>query len=265
MVGIKRRESKIGGRRNAGVLAVALVLAAALVVLSVAGAVAESALSAPDAPLVLAAGDHVALAWTLPPDARARDVILLRAEKDDSRFEELARLPASELRYTDRDVKPGRTYQYVLRLVRGSASSELSPYAEVSVGGTDRVVFLGGSTERAWFEVVRFVGGTRVSARFVHKPGQAIGDLAYVPALEATLDFRLGHRLETLTLDVAPAQDVTRAPLSRADGKAMTDAAGRPVELTFRHAGPRREIVTALVRGRDGATRVLAEGEGYGG
>lgn len=215
----------------------------------------------PDAPLALAAGESVNLAWSLPPTPKPDTVVIYRSSVGGAKFDELARVDASKLTYVDDKVSLGQTYQYRIQIVRGAQSSAMSLPADVRVGGTARITFLGGSTDRALFEVVMFRRGRRVSARFVHKPGDQVGDLAYVKDLDSIEDFRLGPTLDGIVLDVAESRETVSDELKQPDGRNLTDMAGRPIKVEFEFPGAVQEVAIATLKNADGTIFQLKEGE----
>lgn len=223
----------------------------------------QQTLPRPDAPLALAGGESVSLAWGLPPSPKPDTVVIYRGTGDGAQFIEVARLPASTLRFTDNEVNLGRSYHYRVQTVRGNQVSELSEPAEVLVGGGAKVTFIGGSLDRALFEVVMFRRGSRVTAQFVHKPGDAIGDLAWVAELEGVEDFRLGPKLQALAISVAESRENVSRPLLDAGGKPLTDIAGRSVPVEFRLPGATHEIIIATLHDAQGKPFQLKEGESY--
>lgn len=217
-------------------------------------------LAAPSAPLLMASGESVQIAWTLPPGPKVDTVIVFRGH-EGGKYVEAARAPASDLSLTDDGVRLGRTYQYRLRMARGAAQSGFSEEATVTVGGTSRIVFHGGSPGRAVFEVVVFRDGERVSRRFVHGPGEAIGDLAFVPGFDDVIDFRLGPTVVDMELGRAAVAQTQREVLKDAGGNPVTGPDGEPIELDFHIPGGEREVLIATVQDDDGGTFELREGE----
>lgn len=215
----------------------------------------------PPAPLALPDGESVQLAWSLPPAPRADTVVIYRSTRRGAQFDEVARLPAADMRYVDKGVVLGQTYQYRVQTVRGVNASPLSEAAEVLVGGGSRIIFLGGSLERGLFEVVAFRRGRRVSARFVHKPGDPMGDLAYMADVDAVEDFRLGPRLVKLRIGHAESRKSGSEVLKNASGEAVKDLSGREVTLDFDFPGAAREVVIATIALADGREVELKEGE----
>jgi hypothetical protein len=222
--------------------------------------VGQAAMPKPDAPYALASGDSVRLAFTLPREPRPQRVHVLRAAKDGPAFTVVADLDAAALAWTDKDVRAGQTYLYVIRTLRGAATSEPSDPAEVTVGGTARLTLVGGSLERALFEVTIYRGGKRHTARFVHKPGEAIGDLAWVPELNSAADFRLGPTLVGLSLGESDAIETSRLALKNAAGEPITDLGGQPIELDFAIPTGSHEVLRAAIRTKGGNEVTLQEG-----
>ncbi|MCB9931955.1 MAG: fibronectin type III domain-containing protein [Planctomycetes bacterium] len=223
----------------------------------------EAELPKPDAPLAMAAGESVSLAWSLPAKPKPELVVIYRGTKDGAQFVEVGRVAADVLRFTDKEVSLGRSYQYRVQTVKGARVSALSEPAEVLVGGSARITFLGGSLERALFEVVMFRRGRRITAQFVHKPGDAIGDLAWVSELDSVEDFRLGPKLQALAIGIAEARESVSQPLIGADGQPVTDIAGRTVQVEFRLPGATHEIMIATLLNGEGQPVQIKEGESF--
>jgi len=224
---------------------------------------AQSELRAPDAPLCLAAGQGVRLGWSLPAGPKPSLVVIYRAEKESAAFVELARVDATALSYVDGDVQLGRTYQYRLATLRGSANSSMSNAAEVLVGGTARLLLRGGSLDKAVFEVTVFRAGRKLTSTFIHAPGEKVGDLVHVPDLQRIEDFRLGATLRELTLARAISETVSPEALADAEGKPMFDFGGKPIKLDFRFPGTEREVLTAALALADGRIISLVEGAAF--
>lgn len=246
---------------KAGKLIVACLLAGVAALLGWATPRAQEALPAMPAPLALPAGGAVNLAWTLPRGTRLDAVLVLRALKPDGAFEEAARVPVTRISWQDTEAALGATYLYRLQGVAGSTLTQPSPAVEVTVGGSARLLLRGGTTSRAVFEITLFRGGRRLSATFVHGPGDAIGDLLHVPEAGAIVDFRLGPRLGALSLGRRAGVETARETLLDAAGQPLTDPAGKPIEGTFRLPGTERELLLATVLLPDGTPRELAEGQ----
>lgn len=217
----------------------------------------------PGAPLALASGESASLAWSLPPAPKVDVVVIYRSGKEGAGLSEVARVNAGDLRWTDKDVALGRTYEYRIQILKGAKSSGISGHAEVTIGGSARITFVGGSVDRALFEVMMFRRGRRVSARFVHKPGDAIGDLAYVPDLDSVEDFRLGPTLVKLDIGVAETRETSNDTLLDAKGQPMKDLAGRDVRIDFTYPGATNEIVIATILDAQDRPMKLKEGESY--
>lgn len=215
----------------------------------------------PNAPLALATGDSVSLAFSLPATPRPHRIQVLRSTKEGTTFSIAADLDASVLAWVDKDVTAGKTYVYAIRTQRGPEKSEISQSIEVTVGGSARVTLLGGSLDRALFEVVLYKGGKKVSARFVHKAGEKIGDLAWVDELDGVADFRLGPTLVRMSLTSSEALETQREALKTADGSALTDLAGRPLELDFKLPTGNHEVVQVTLLDAKGQPASLREGE----
>lgn len=223
----------------------------------------DADLPTPEAPLVLAGGESVNLAWSLPPKPKPDTVIIYRTLFGGANFVEVARVGASELRYVDDKVTLGKTYQYRIQIARGANTSAMSEASEITVGGTSRITFLGGANDRALFEIVMFRRGRRISAQFVTKPGDAVGDLAYVEDLDTIEDFRLGPSLQEITLGVAESRENVTNTLIGPDGEMITDLAGRPVKVEFEFPGATHEVAIATLKLADGKTMQLKEGETF--
>lgn len=221
----------------------------------------EATLPRPAAPYAVAAGDTVKVAFRLPPIPPPRKVQVLRAAQEASSFAIVAELDAQALQWVDEEVRAGGTYVYAIRTMRGQVLSEISPTVEVVVGGHSRVTLIGGSLERALFEVVMFRSGRRLTQRFVHKPGEAIGDLAWVDELDSVADFRRGLRLAGLALRESVSAENQRSDLRAADGSALADLAGEPLELDFLVPGRSRETLVAAIIDGEGRETPVAEGE----
>jgi hypothetical protein len=236
-------------------------LSAALVMAQRETVLSQQELPRPPAPLVLATGDSVSLAFKLPASPRPQRVQVLRAVKDAGGFIEVANLDASQLSWVDTDVQPGTVYWYTIRTSRGGAQSEPSPRAEAAIAGGSRVTLIGGSTERALFEVVVYRGGRRLAAQFVHKAGDVIGGFAWVEELGRVEDFRLGPRLTSLELAQSDAHQAQREVLTAPGGSPLTDLAGRRIELEFRVPAGRQEVLQATLQDSQGRGQQLTEGE----
>jgi hypothetical protein len=113
------------------------------------------------------------------------------------------------------------------------------------------------------FEVVMFKRGRRITAQFVQKPGDQIGDLAYVDDLQSVEDFRLGPTLLKLETGVAESSDDDTLPLVDADGQPLKDLAGRDVKADFQFPGATREIMIATIQDGQSEPVRLKEGESY--
>jgi hypothetical protein len=217
----------------------------------------------PSPPLALATGQSVELAWSLPPQARVDTVVIYRSGRDGAGLAEVARISAAELRWRDGDVTLGQVYEYRLQTVRGAVTSAISEPTALTVGGSARVTFVGGSVDRALFEVTMFRRGRRVSAQFVHKPGDRIGDLAYVQDLDSVEDFRLGPTLLKLDIAVSDAKETVNETLVDAAGQPMHGLGGRGLELEFTYPGATHEIVIATIQDAQGRPRQLKAGEAF--
>lgn len=215
----------------------------------------------PPAPYALAAGDGVSLAFRLPANPRPHAIQVLRSTRQASTFAIVAELDAAVLTWVDSDVQAGQTYLYAVRTVRDGATSDISETVEVLVGGGARVTLLGGSLERALFEIVIYRQGKRLSARFVHKEGEKIGDLAWVDEIDAVADFRLGPTLARISLARSESLETQREALKAADGSPMTDLAGRPIELEFKVPTHNQEVIQVRLLDAQGRPVSLREGE----
>lgn len=241
-----------------------LTLCLAALVLAGANSDAQTAeLPTPKPPIALPGGESVALAWSLPPAVKPETVIVYRSGKDGAGLAEVARVPANDLRWTDSEVTLGQTYEYRVQTLKGAKNSGISEHVTVTVGGSAKITFLGGSTGRALFEVMMFRRGRRISAMFVHKPGDKIGDLAYVADLDSVEDFRLGPTLVELEISVAEARETTGEKLVDSKGQPMRDLAGREVQIDFTYPGATKEIVVASITDAAGRPQVLKEGETF--
>jgi hypothetical protein len=246
-----------------------VVILACLAVIAVASAIglqtlAQAAeLPKPEAPLALASGESVNLAWSLPPKPKPELVVIFRSTADISTMVEVGRAPASDLRFTDSKVTLGVTYQYRIKLLKGAKESPLSEAVEVLVGGNARITFLGGSLDRALFEVTMFRRGQRISSQFVQKIGDQVGDLAYVAGLDYVEDFRLGPKLTALVIGVAESQETIGQPLLGPDGQPQKNLGGRDVQIEFKFPGATHEIMIATLTDKAGKTIQIKEGESY--
>lgn len=225
------------------------------------GLAQQAGLGRPAAPMAVVSGESVQLAFRLPPGPKPAQILVFRAAKEDSQFTRMAELEGSALSYTDTDARLGRTYLYQIQLIRGADRSQASPATEIRVGGSARVVFLGGSTERALFEVIIYRRGKRISAQFVHKPGDVIGDLQYVPELETIEDFRLGPKLVKIDLTRAVTASRSRESVRDAGGTELVDSAGKPVVLEFEFPGAEQEVAQATILDNEKRPRAVREGE----
>ncbi|MBZ0136149.1 MAG: fibronectin type III domain-containing protein [Planctomycetes bacterium] len=217
----------------------------------------------PDAPLALAGGETVSLAWSLPPAPKVDMVVIYRSGKEAAGLSEVARVNGSDLQWTDKDVALGRTYEYRIQTLKGAKNSGISGHVEVTVGDSARITFIGGSVDRALFEVMMFRRGRRVSSRFIHKPGDPIGDLSYVPDLDTIEDFRLGPRLLKLDIGVAETRETSSETLGDASGQTMKDLGGREVRIDFTYPGATNEVMIATILDAQDRPVKLKEGESY--
>lgn len=232
-----------------------------LALLAVAGpGRAQQALNPPTGILSLASGGSVHLAWQLPGSPRPHGVIIYRANKAVGVFALRAQVKANVLTLVDSEVTLGETYLYRLASYRGQKLSDYSPVIEVAVGGNSRIAFLGGTRQRAVFEVTLYAEGRRFAETFVQAVDEPVGDLRYVESLSRTLDFRLGPLLIGLSLGYSEGDAVLREKILDREGRALKDAGGRDVELEFRVPAERREILTATLKLADGSEYQLAEG-----
>src|SRR5688572_11719608 len=78
----------------------------------------QAELPQPDAPLALASGESVSLAWSLPPKPKPELVVIFRSTRDVSTLVEVGRAPASDLRFTDSKVALGETYLYRIQTLK---------------------------------------------------------------------------------------------------------------------------------------------------
>jgi hypothetical protein len=221
----------------------------------------QSDLPKPNAPLVLSDGTAVQLAWSLPEKPKVELVVVFRAAADGTNLVEVGRAPASDLRFSDKGVSLGVTYQYRVQLLKGASQSPLSEAATVRVGGSAKITFLGGSLDRALLEVTMFRRGQRISAQFVQKIGDQVGDLAYVDSLASVEDFRLGPKLTALRIGVAESRENISQALIGPDGQPQKGLAGRDIQVEFRFPGATHEIMIATLTGKDGKPIEVKEGE----
>lgn len=245
------------------ILTLAVVLIGAIGALTLESNAQSVELPQPDAPLVMAGGDGVQLAWSLPVKPKADRVIIFRSLVGGANFDEVARVDASKLQYLDDTAALGQTYQYRIQIARGAQTSAMSLPGVITVGDSARISFLGGSTDRALFEVVMFRRGRRISAQFVHKLGDQIGDLAYVPELDSVEDFRLGPKLTKIALDTAETRETVSEELKGPDGEVMKDLAGRPIKVEYEFPGATHEVAIATLQHAKGNFFQLKEGETY--
>ena len=243
-------------------LAVVVAMLAALVAVNTGDAQAPPS---PAAPLVLAQGQSVMIAWRLPAQPRPVTIVLYRRTVGGT-LGRIGEFPAAQLSYIDKDVAEGASYEYaVAAAYRKGPVSAISAISPVSIAGGAKITLVGGSITQAVFEVTIFDQGRKVTAQFVNTPGQPIGDLHYVASAGKTLDFRLGSKL--LSLDVAEISGVrpTREPLLDATGKPMLDLAGQPLSIELKLPGETREVLTAQIITGDGRTIMLNEGDSIDG
>ena len=224
---------------------------------------AQAALSKPGAPLAVVAGNSVQLSWRLPASPRPLNVILYRGDAGGP-LSRLATLEAERRSFTDNAVSVGQAYDYAIALdQRGLPLSAMSPSVRVSIGAMDRVVFRGGSISRAVFDVAVFSEGRKIVESFVAAPGEVVGDLRRIDGVEKPLDFRLGCKVIALRLEIAPGRSNERQPILDSAGQALTDLAGRPLELTLPAKGESRERLVAELEAAGGRRVTLQEGEGF--
>ena len=249
--------------RNAAILAMLLLIALACVLMEVAGPNAAQESPAPSAPLALAAGAAVNLAWQLPASPRPISVVVFR-RTPGAQYTEIATVDAESLGYADAGVSQGLIYEYAIALrQRGMPRSAISDPTSVRVGASDSVTFRGGSITRAIFDVALFVQGRKYTETFVHAAGEVIGDLRRVQGVADPLDFRVGCKLELLRLETAPGKNIARDVIQDARGKPILDLAEKPVSLKFPVSGETRERLVAELTTAGGRTVTLAEGEGF--
>jgi hypothetical protein len=220
-----------------------------------------SELPQPAAPLLLADGQSVSIAWSLPPKPKPEIAVIYRAAADGTNMIEAGRAPASDLRFTDKDVALGVTYQYRIKLMKGTKESAFSEAASVRVGGSAKITFVGGSLDRALFEVTMFRRGQRVSSTFVQRVGDQVGDLAYVASLASVEDFRLGPKLTKLEIGVGESSETANQTLLGPDGQPIKGPGGREVKVEFKFPGATHEIMIATLASKDGKTFQMKEGE----
>ncbi|CAG0956589.1 hypothetical protein PLCT2_00505 [Planctomycetaceae bacterium] len=224
---------------------------------------AQAALDKPAAPLAAVSGNAVQLSWRLPALPRPLNVIIYRGDAGGP-LARVATLEAERRSYTDSGVSVGQAYDYAIALdLRGLPLSSMSDSVRVSVGAVDRVVFRGGSISRAVFEVAAFSEGRKIVESFVAAPGELVGDLRRIDGIDKPLDFRLGCKVIALRLEIAPGKSKERQPILDNAGRALTDLAGRPIELTLPAKSEERERLVAELEVSDGRRITLQEGEGF--
>ncbi len=250
-----------------GLWGISAVVIAALTaaLLAVSTPLAQTPPPAPSAPLLLVRGGAVVVAWRLPPQPRPVTIVLYRREVGGT-LARVGEYPAEQLTVVDKEVRQGKSYEYALAAAyRKGPVSVISHTAAVSVGGGSRVTLVGGSLTRAVFEVTLFEEGRKLTAQFVHGPGEAIGDMSYVTELGRSVDFRLGARLSALEVADVSGVRPSRESVGDIADKMMTDLAGRKLELDFKFPGETREVLRAQVQTKDGKTVTLAQGDSLDG
>jgi hypothetical protein len=235
----------------------------ALAVFSVSAPSAQGSSSRPHAPLAIANGNSVTLSWRLSVSPRPLNVVIYRGEVGGP-LSRIATVEAERRSFTDGNVSAGQSYDYALAHdQRGLPLSAMSVPVSVSVGVTDRIVFRGGSISRGVFDVTVFAENRRFVETFVAASGEAVGDLRRVGGIEKALDFRLGCKVMALRLEIAPGRSNERQPILDSAGRALTDLAGRSLELTLPAKSETRERLVAEVEAADGRRVTLHEGEGF--
>ncbi|MCF6227590.1 MAG: hypothetical protein L3J82_02845 [Planctomycetes bacterium] len=215
----------------------------------------------PSAPIVSAEGSEVTLAWSLPFGIRIETVDVMRAPLSMKKFVVLKSLDATEMSFTDSSVELGKSYYYQLRMNTSTGQALLSESATILVGGRATIRLVGGSLDRALFEVTLYRNGQRVTEKFLHSTGDEVGDLRYPKSLDTVMDFRLGPRLMKLELTKGRSSEVIRTPLKDASGEVLKGPSGKEIPLEFTVPGSEREVLKATVKTVDGALHELVEGE----
>ena len=215
----------------------------------------------PSAPIVSAEGSEVTLAWALPSGLRIESVDIMRAPLSMKKFVVLKNLDATEMSFTDSSVELGKSYYYQLRMNTSAGQALLSESATILVGGRATIRLVGGSLDRALFEVTLYRNGQRITEQFLHSTGDEVGDLRYPKLLNTVMDFRLGPRLMKLELTKGRSSEVIRTPLKDVSGKVLTGTSGKEIPLEFMVPGSEHEILKATVKTVDGALHELVEGE----
>ncbi|MBP9891771.1 MAG: fibronectin type III domain-containing protein [Planctomycetes bacterium] len=240
-----------------------LIGALALALFSVSAPSAQSSSGKPHAPLVIANGNSVTLSWRLPVSPRPLNVVIYRGEVGGP-LSRIGTVEAERRSFTDSNVSAGQSYDYaVAHDQRGLPLSAMSAPVSVSVGVTDRIVFRGGSISRGVFDVTVYAENRKFVETFVAAPGEAVGDLRRVGGIEKALDFRLGCKVMALRLEIAPGKSKERQPIQDSAGRALTDLAGRPIELTLPAKSEERERLVAELEVSGGRRITLQEGEGF--
>jgi hypothetical protein len=244
-------------------LVLLLAFGAALALIGVKVPHAQTSQQKPAAPVAVVYGNAVQLSWRLPAGPRSLNVVIYRGDASSS-MARVATLEAERRSYTDTSVRVGQSYDYAIALdQRGLPLSAMSDSVRVSIGIIDRVVFRGGSISRAVFDVAVFSDGRKFVEAFVAAPGEPVGDLRRVDGVEKPLDFRLGCKVLGLRLEIAPGKSKERQPLLDSSGRALTDLAGRPIELSLPSKGEARERLVVELEVSDSRRITLVEGEGF--
>ena len=224
---------------------------------------AQSSQVKPAAPLALSSGNTVTVSWRLPPSPRPLSVIVYRADAGGA-FLRIATVEAERRSFVDNGVAESQSYDYAIALdQRGLPLSAMSESVRVRVGAQDRVVFRGGSIARAIFDVTLFAEGRKLVETFVAAPGEVVGDIRRIDGLEKAQDFRLGCKLVSLRLEIAPGKSSERQGVLDAGGQTLRDLAGRPVDVVLPAKGEVRERLVAEVEAAGGKRLTLHEGEGF--
>ncbi|MHC4840970.1 MAG: hypothetical protein ACYTDT_08465 [Planctomycetota bacterium] len=215
----------------------------------------------PSAPLVSAEGNEVVLAWSLPAGVRIETTEIMRAPSGEQRFIVIQSVDGTMTTAKDTTPELGKSYSYQLRLHTSSGQSLLTPAVKVLVGGEATIRLVGGSLDRAMFEVTLYRSGKKITEQFLHSTGDAVGDMRYPEGMDTVLDFRLGPRLLKLELTTGESSEVIRTTLQSPTGDPILGPSGNEIPLEFVVPGSEREVLQATVKTTDGALHKLLEGE----